>query len=543
MPFSGATFSKLFNWAVDAIRNPKIQDARFDAEFGGIATGLTQLATTTIGALNISQTGSGSLGATAPTDFGYPYDHIQIASDGYDASGFAAGKQVTTALLIDQYPNNSSKGNHNGLTAACWVPPGATVDTSTNWGYCGALLFGKSDINLGGTNTGAGAKGAVFGANPYATLGASATNAYGCVACEADVLTLAGSSLKLRVGVSSVDLGSAVQGASVDSAYTVGALAGSIGWKAGLTFTDMNGGTPLSTTAKLITTSGTATVDSGVDISGYTISTAAFKSTGFSVDGSGNIAGKTTIITSNALHAIAIGPNGNTNPAFVVQGNVASQVTGIAVVGAASGGGAGFSVTSSSSNELLAINSLGAGDTYINNSSTGVVRIGNGLLPKTDDAAALGSATERWADVFLSTGAVINYNNGNYTLTHSSGSLTASGSLAASGFIANAAASSIWALDASSTTISVANNATATLAAGSGIIAITDTTTTGASALYLLGAATTTMIKQIPGGPFVDGAVGAGSAGIVFSGGSYVISNKTGVTVAFGVVGARNRTS
>jgi hypothetical protein len=383
-------FSTCSIGCTDAIRNPKIQDARLDAEFDGIATGLTQL--NLLGALNISQTGSGSLGATAPTDFGYPYDHIQIASDGYDASGFAAGKQVTTALLIDQYPNNSSKGNHNGLTAACWVPPGATVDTSTNWGYCGALLFGKSDINLGGTNTGAGAKGAVFGANPYATLGASATNAYGCVACEADVLTLAGSSLKLRVGVSSVDLGSAVQGASVDSAYTVGALAGSIGWKAGLTFTDMNGGTPLSTTAKLITTSGTATVDSGVDISGYTISTAAFKSTGFSVDGSGNIAGKTTITTSNALHAIGRLGQTATQSRFVVQGNVASRGDRrIAVVGAAAGGGAGIEVTSSSSNESACHQLLGAGDTYINNSSTGVGADRQRAAAEDGRSAALGS--------------------------------------------------------------------------------------------------------------------------------------------------------
>jgi len=423
-------FTKLFNWFADAIRNPKIQDSRFDAEFSNFYAGINAGAYS----LNITQTGSGSLGSTSPTDFGYPYNHLQITSDGYDVSGYAAGKQFASAFLIEDYPNNSGKGNRNAITAAVWVPPGSTVDTTGDWGYCGGLFFGKTDINLGGTGLGAlTAKGSVFGSNPYATAGSSATNLFGVVASEGNVLTNSGSSMRIRVGFSSVDLGSAVQASNYDSAFTVGALAGSVGWKNGLTFVDMNGGAPLSTSGKLITTIGSATVDSGIDISGYTITTAAFKSNGFTVDGSGNINGKTTLLTSTASHALAIGRQGTTDPAFAVDASAASQATGIAVVGAASGSGAGFSVISPGTNELLAINSKGSSDTYINNSSTGSVRIGNALLPKTDDAAALGSTTDRWADLHLSTGAVINYNNGNLTLTHSSGLLSCSGNLIASG--------------------------------------------------------------------------------------------------------------
>jgi hypothetical protein len=43
------------------------------------------------------------------------------------------------------------------------------------------------------------------------------------------------------------------------------------------------------------------------------------------------------------------------------------------------------------------------------------------LSPVTTDTVALGSTTKMWSDVFLATGAVINYNNGNATITHSSG--------------------------------------------------------------------------------------------------------------------------
>lgn len=44
MPFSGSTFTKLYEWLKDPQRNEKIFNSRLDDEFGGIATGLTSLA-------------------------------------------------------------------------------------------------------------------------------------------------------------------------------------------------------------------------------------------------------------------------------------------------------------------------------------------------------------------------------------------------------------------------------------------------------------------------------------------------------------------
>ena len=51
------------------------------------------------------------------------------------------------------------------------------------------------------------------------------------------------------------------------------------------------------------------------------------------------------------------------------------------------------------------------------------------LLPSTNDSAALGVSGTAWADLFLASGGVINFNAGNYTLTHSAGVLTANGAL------------------------------------------------------------------------------------------------------------------
>jgi hypothetical protein len=44
MAFSGSTFTKLFDWAGDNWRNSTILASRLEAEFAGIATGLTSLA-------------------------------------------------------------------------------------------------------------------------------------------------------------------------------------------------------------------------------------------------------------------------------------------------------------------------------------------------------------------------------------------------------------------------------------------------------------------------------------------------------------------
>lgn len=46
------------------------------------------------------------------------------------------------------------------------------------------------------------------------------------------------------------------------------------------------------------------------------------------------------------------------------------------------------------------------------------------ISPTSDDGAPLGDTTHNFSDLFLATGAVVNYQNGNVVLTHSSGVLT-----------------------------------------------------------------------------------------------------------------------
>jgi len=72
-----------------------------------------------------------------------------------------------------------------------------------------------------------------------------------------------------------------------------------------------------------------------------------------------------------------------------------------------------------------------SGSTGAFKTSTGINTFGGSsnvfsaaLTPSSNDGAALGNATTSWADLFLASGAVLNYANGNVVVTHSSGILT-----------------------------------------------------------------------------------------------------------------------
>lgn len=51
---------------------------------------------------------------------------------------------------------------------------------------------------------------------------------------------------------------------------------------------------------------------------------------------------------------------------------------------------------------------------------------GSALTPSASDGTALGTGTLMWSDLYLALGAVINFNNGDVTITHSAGLLTIS---------------------------------------------------------------------------------------------------------------------
>ena len=81
------------------------------------------------------------------------------------------------------------------------------------------------------------------------------------------------------------------------------------------------------------------------------------------------------IVTSNAAAALAVGPNGDTNPVMRVVANVASQATGLSITGNASGSGVTLTVLGGT-NESITLTPKGTGDVAISN---GGLILGNTL--------------------------------------------------------------------------------------------------------------------------------------------------------------------
>lgn len=81
-----------------------------------------------------------------------------------------------------------------------------------------------------------------------------------------------------------------------------------------------------------------------------------------------------------------------------------------------------------SSESALFIRNVNTGGNAVSFSySTNNASFSGSLLPVVSDGSALGDASTMWSDLFLASGAVINFNNGDVTLTHSSNALTGSG--------------------------------------------------------------------------------------------------------------------
>ena len=78
---------------------------------------------------------------------------------------------------------------------------------------------------------------------------------------------------------------------------------------------------------------------------------------------------------------------------------------------------------------LPATNTLG----WAVNTTAEMQMTGTALSPATSDGLALGTTTLMWSDAFFASGSVLNFNNGDVTLTHSSNTLTVAGGTLAVG--------------------------------------------------------------------------------------------------------------
>ena len=218
-------------------------------------------------------TGSKAVGADATlqgySPSGYQFD---IFSDDADAdTDFMIGFRVR-----HQFGGSAMKGGREALSGTGWLTA-ATNSGNTNRNYVG--LQGKmlAQSGDGGTNTGAGALGAIFGLGGAVYAYAAATNLLD-ITNEVNTFTQAGSSAKHMAGLSIVGC-QATRGATIDAGLRIGAQGAvgvfgpHIGWKWGVVFTDENGADPLYSGSTLIGTQFqvTKTILRGIDLSQFTM--------------------------------------------------------------------------------------------------------------------------------------------------------------------------------------------------------------------------------------------------------------------------------
>jgi hypothetical protein len=86
--------------------------------------------------------------------------------------------------------------------------------------------------------------------------------------------------------------------------------------------------------------------------------------------------------------------------------------------------GAGLTASGSTANDFSASTGAFKSSTGANVFGGSSHTFASGITAATDDGGALGSSSLGWSDLFLASGAVLNYSNGNVVLTHSSGILT-----------------------------------------------------------------------------------------------------------------------
>ena len=238
---------------------------------------------------------------------------------------------------------------------------------------------------------------------------------------------------------------------------------------------------------------------------------------------------------------------GNNNQVLSITSNVGSKaelvwsdvsVSSIAADNITTGG-SNVNITTSTGNVTVGAPSdsniaLQIDDTnviFLNSSS---VQFSQNAVPAISDGAALGTSSLMWSDLFLASAGVINFDNGDMTLTHSANNLTvAGGTLTSSGrVLVDDSTDATTTTDGSlqtdgglSVALSIFNGTSATLASASGTVTMGSTTAATVSASGIVNVNNTTEATTTTDGSLqTDGGLSVVKSAVI--GGNVAIENK-----------------
>lgn len=216
---------------------------------------------------------------------------ISIATDNADFSGSATASNY--AFWVDYTVGGlSARGGRGAIVANISLasPTSPLNAAKTYVALSGHSIAASAD---GGTNTGLGALGQIFGSNISGRALAGAVNLGSVVGLEINTSLDAGSSSGAHVGLQIVQLlNHAVSGAAIDAALRFVNQPGALGWNVGIQFDNLVAA-PLKATGCAICSVGSWTVGSVLDFSSVTVTNNFLLGPGslFGVTGAGAVKG------------------------------------------------------------------------------------------------------------------------------------------------------------------------------------------------------------------------------------------------------------
>ena len=251
---------------------------------------------------------------TGPNDATVYYNIFNYTSD--DAALAGAGSFGVGLCVSHTFGGDAMRGGREAFQAVA-ILDGATHGENENRNYVGGTFVGVARSGDGGTDLEAGARGAIFGANPYFDLQDGATNLLNASAAEFDAIAREGSSVRYKSIVQLCYGGplDAVQGSAIDCMLALSATPGSAGGRDAILIGAMNGQFPIMSEGTLLRTIGSSVTD-GIDFS-----TTAFSGVHFNF-------GNLTQANNNGL---AIGGAPLTNHYLMATGNAATEVPPVGI--------------------------------------------------------------------------------------------------------------------------------------------------------------------------------------------------------------------
>lgn len=305
---------------------------------------------------------------------------------------------------------------------------------STSWGYTDGsfnYVF-RSDSSGNTTQNGSATLGT---GSPLNLNGATS----GATALQA--AAIAGSTTLTLPAATDTLIGKATTDTLTNKTYDTAGSGNSFSIN-GLAATANTGtGAVVRATSPTLVTPLLGTPTSGVltNCTGYTIANLSGAGTGvltfLATPSSANLAAAVTDETGTGVLTFATSPTFTTSIlAAANTANIGSTTTGWAHLYLATNGVVDFGNGTGTLTQASTTLTLASATTVLNGSSQ-ISLIGNpgsliynGVLfgPTVNDASVLGAGLFAWSDLFLASGGVINWANGNATLTHSTGLLTSS---------------------------------------------------------------------------------------------------------------------